>query len=175
MVYTRIRKKNCTLTYKHINLHTYTHTQKVFFLAFVYRLLEIFTQKYIHYVLRMNIFKYSQTYIHILIFFNANVASRDLQRNASFQPTHLHHLAMLFIFEKIKKGDKQFFNMSVDLPNEFSNGIKLQLKIDQLVMRSAFSGQKKKPRLTNLHNTEKFQNKLLKVFCWTVRIEFFDI
>ena len=37
---------------------------------------------------------------------------------------------MLFIFEKIKKGDKQFFNMSVDLPNKFSNGIKLQLKID---------------------------------------------
>ena len=42
-------------------------------------------------------------------------------------------------------------------------------------MRSAFSGQKKKARLTNLHNTGKFQNKLLKVFCWTVRIEFFDI
>ena len=82
---------------------------------------------------------------------------------------------MLFIFEKIKNGDKQFFNMSVGLPNEFYNGIKLQLKIDQWVMRSAFSGQKKKPRLTNLHNTEKFQNKMLKVFCWTVRIEFFDI
>ena len=60
-----------------------------------------------------------------------NVASRDLQRNASFQPTHLHHSAMLFIFEKIKKGDKQFFNVSVDLRNEFSNGSKLQLKIDQ--------------------------------------------
>ena len=42
-------------------------------------------------------------------FYNAIVASRDLQRNASFQSTHLHHLAMLFIFEKIKKGDKQFF------------------------------------------------------------------
>ena len=64
------KEKNCTHTYKHINLHTYTHTQKVFFLALVYRLLEIeiFTQKYIHYVLRMNIFKYSQTYINTLIF-----------------------------------------------------------------------------------------------------------
>ena len=60
--------KNCTHTDKHINLHTYTHTKKVFFLAFVYRLLEIFTQKYIHYVFCMNIFKYSQTYIHNLIF-----------------------------------------------------------------------------------------------------------
>ena len=28
----------------------------------------MFTQKYIHYVLRINIFKYSQTYIHTLIF-----------------------------------------------------------------------------------------------------------
>ena len=37
--------KNCTHTYKHINLHTYTHTQKVLFLAFACRLLEIFTQK----------------------------------------------------------------------------------------------------------------------------------
>ena len=62
------KEKNCTHTYKHINLHTYTHTQIVFFLAFAYRLLEIFTQKYIHYVLRMNIFNYSQTYIHTLIF-----------------------------------------------------------------------------------------------------------
>ena len=50
---------------------------------------------------------------------------------------------MLFIFEKIKKADKQFFNMSVDLPNDYSNGIKFQLKIDQRVMRSALSGQKK--------------------------------
>ena len=62
------KEKNCTHTFKHINLHTYTHTQKVFFLAFIYRLLEIFTQKYIHFVLRMNIFKYSQTYINALIF-----------------------------------------------------------------------------------------------------------
>ena len=65
--------------------------------------------------------------------------------------------------------------MSVDLPNEFSNGIKFQLKIDQCVMRSAFNCPKKKPRLTNLHNTGKFQNKLLKVFCSTLRIELFDI
>ena len=57
------KEKNCTHTSKHINLHTYTHTKKVFFLAFVYRLLEIFTQKYFHYVLRMIIFKYSQTFI----------------------------------------------------------------------------------------------------------------
>ena len=42
-------------------------------------------------------------------------------------------------------------------------------------MRSASSVQKKKPRLTNLQKTGKFQNKILKVFCWTVRIEFFDI
>ena len=61
-------KEKNTHTYKHINLHTYTHTQKVFFFAFVHRLLEIFTQKYIHYVLRMNIFKYSQTYVHTLTF-----------------------------------------------------------------------------------------------------------
>ena len=59
--------------------------------------------------------------------------------------------------------------MSVDLPNEFYNGIKLQLKVDQWVMRSALSGQKKNPRLT--YFTGKFQNKLLKVFCWTVRID----
>ena len=81
---------------------------------------------------------YSFTYEYIQIqsnlrthfdFYNANVASRDLQRNASFQPNHLHHLAMLFIFGKIKKGDKQFFNMSVDLPNEFSNGIKVNSKL----------------------------------------------
>ena len=31
----------------------------------------------------------------------------------------------------IKNVDKQFFNMSVDLPNELSNGIKLLLKYDQ--------------------------------------------
>ena len=127
---------------------------KVFFFAFVHRLLEIFTQKYIHYILRMNIFKYSQTYVHTLTFTMQTSQAEICKKNASFQPTHLHHLAMLFVFEKIKKGDKQFFNMSVDLPNEFSNGIKSQLKIDHRVMRSAFSGQKKKPRLTNLHNTE---------------------
>ena len=62
------KEKNCTHSYKHINLHTYTQTQKVLFLAFAYRLLEIFTQKYIHYVLSMIIFKYSQNYIHTLIF-----------------------------------------------------------------------------------------------------------
>ena len=102
------KEKNCTHTYKHINLHTYTHTQKVFFLAFVYRLLEIFTQK-----------KHSLCFTHECIqiqsnlhthfdFYNANVASRDLQRNASFQPTDLHHLAMLFIFEKIKRAINNF-------------------------------------------------------------------
>ena len=59
--------------------------------------------------------------------------------------------------------------------NEIYNDIKFRLKIDQWVMRSAFSDQKKKPRPTNLHKTGKFQNKLSKVSCWTVRIEFFDI
>ena len=36
-----------------------------------------------------------------------------------------------FIFKKIKNGDEQIFNFSVDLPNEFSNGIKIRLKYDQ--------------------------------------------
>ena len=58
--------------YSYLQTHQFAFihaSQKVFFLAFFfYRLLEIFTQKYIHYVLRMNIFKYSQTYIHNLIF-----------------------------------------------------------------------------------------------------------
>ena len=68
LVCTRIRKKIVLiLTNTSTCIHTRIH-KKYFFLAFVYRLLEIFTQKYVHYVLRMNIFKYSQTYIHNLIF-----------------------------------------------------------------------------------------------------------
>ena len=57
--------------YSYLQTHqlAYIHIHKKYFsLAFAYRLLKIFTQKYIHYVLRMNIFKYSQTYIHTLIF-----------------------------------------------------------------------------------------------------------
>ena len=44
--------------------------------------------------------------------------------------SHLHNLAIFFFFKKQKNGLKQFFNIFVDLPTEFSNDFKLLLKID---------------------------------------------
>ena len=130
LVYTRIRKKIVLiLTNTSTCIHTRIHKSIFFLRLFI---------DYKNFHTKIYILRFTYEYIQIqsnlhtqFDFYNAKVASRDLQRNSSFQPTHLHHLAMCSIIEKLKKGDKQFFNMSDDLPNEFSNGIKLQLKIDQ--------------------------------------------
>ena len=56
-----------------------------------------------------------------------------------------------------------FLNISVDLPNEFSNGIKLLLKIDQWVMRSILLVKKNQGLLTCI-GRESFKTNCWKFF-----------